>query len=78
MTKSVPNSAGIPDLSGVYAFRIRENVKRLGDELAIIREIEKKIRATMENNDDVRRIDDMKGIGTVNAATIVSEIGNID
>lgn len=71
------NSIGIPDASGVYAFRIRENVARLTAELRTVMEIEARILRDTGDNEDVKRIDDMKGIGPVNAASIVSEIGSI-
>ena len=71
-------SIGIPDVDGTYAFRIRENVKRLRAELDSIREIEEEILEKTEGNEDVKRIDDIRGIGPMNAATIVSEIGPIE
>lgn len=71
------NSVGIPDRYGVYTFRLRENVKRLKGEINAISEIESKILKATENNDDVKRIDDIRGIGPINAISIVSEIGNI-
>jgi len=72
------DSIGIPDTDGIYAFRIRQNVARLVSEKKQLREIEEKILKIMESDENVKRIDDMKGIGPVNAATIVSEIGDID
>ena len=70
------NSVGIPD-DGSRAFRIRENVKRLNAELGVIKEIEARIFEATKSNEDVKRIDDVNGIGTMHATTIVSEIGNI-
>ena len=72
------NSIGIPDVSGVYAFRIRENVKRLKAELNAIKEIEAEIIDATKDSEDVKRIDDIDGIGPMNAAAIVSEIGPIE
>lgn len=72
------NSIGIPDVSGVYAFRIRENVKKLNAELKTIKKIEAKILDATKDNEDVRRIDDIRGIGPANAAAKVSEIGPIE
>ncbi len=71
------NSIGIPDVSDVYAFRIRESVKRLKAELNAIKEIEAEILDATKDNEDVKRIDDIDGIGRMNAAAIVSEIGPI-
>jgi hypothetical protein len=72
------NSIGIPDVSGVYAFSIRENVKRLKAELNAIKETEAEILDATKDNEDVKRIDDINGIGPMNAAAIVSEIGPIE
>lgn len=71
------DSVGIPDTMGVYTFRIRENVKRLNHELSTMKEIEERILKDTQNNEDVKRLDDIKGIGPVYAASMVSEIGDI-
>ncbi|EQD58197.1 transposase, partial [mine drainage metagenome] len=71
------DSVGIHDTDGVYAFRIRQNVARLISEKKHLKEIEEKILKLAENDEDVKNIDDMKGIGPINAAAIVSEIGDI-
>jgi len=71
-------SVGIPDTDGVYAFRIRENVTRLTLEQERVNEIETQILKITENSENVKLIDDMKGIGPINAAAIVSEIGGIE
>lgn len=68
---------GIPDKDGIYAFRIRQNVARLISEKKQLKEIEEKIHKLAGNDENVKRIDDMKGIGPINAAGIVSEIGDI-
>ncbi len=68
---------GIPDEYGIYTFRIRQNVARLISEKKQLKEIEEKIHKLAENNENVKRIDGIKGIGLVNAAAIVSEIGDI-
>ncbi len=70
------SSVGIPD-DGTFAFRIRENVNRIKAELETLKKIEGKIIESTKDNDDVRRVDDIRGIGLVNAAAIVSEIGDI-
>lgn len=67
------SSIGIPD-DGSLAFRIRENVIRLKAEQKSMREIEVKIIESTKGNDDVQRIDDIRGIGPLNAATMVSSI----
>ncbi|MCL6089928.1 MAG: IS110 family transposase [Candidatus Thermoplasmatota archaeon] len=71
-------SVGIPDTDCIYAFRIRQNVARLISEKKQLKEIEEKILELTENDEDIKRIDDLKGIGPMNAAAIVSEIGDID
>ena len=70
-------SIGIPDIDCVYAFRIRQNVARLNSEKKQLKEIDEKILELTKNDENVKRIDDMKGIGPMNAAAIVSEIGDI-
>lgn len=72
------NSVGIPDPGNVYAFRIRQNVARLISEKKHKKEIEDRIIKLTEDDENVKNIDDMKGIGPVNAASIVSEIGDIE
>ena len=72
------NSVGIPDTDSVYTFRIRQNIARLLSENKQLKEIEKEILKLTENDENVKRIDDIKGIGPVNAAAIVSEIGGIE
>lgn len=71
------NSIGIPDAGGIYTFRIRNNVARLTSEMKQLKEIDEAILKMTEKDENVKRIDDMKGIGPVNAAAIVSEIGEI-
>ena len=72
------NSVGIPDIDSIRTFRIRHNIARLVSENKQLKEIEEEILKLTENNENVKRIDDMNGIGPVNAAAIVSEIGNIE
>ena len=72
------DTIGIPDPSHDYEFRIRENTKRLIAEIKAVGEIEEKIIDATANSKDAKNIDDIRGIGPVNAAVIVSEIGNID
>jgi transposase len=72
------DSVGITDTDGVYAFRIRQNVARLISEKKHAKDIEKEILKITENDENVKNIDDMKGIGPVSAAAITSEIGDID
>ena len=69
---------GVDNTDGVYAFRIRQNVARLISEKKHAKDIEKEILKITENDENVKNIDDMKGIGPVSAAAITSEIGDID
>ena len=71
------DSIGIPDPDGVYTFRIRTNVNRLRGEISSLKSTEKEIESRSSHNRDVSHLADLKGIGPVNAATIVSEIGDI-
>ena len=59
------NSVGIPD-DETFAFRIKENVKRISVELNTLKEIEEKIIEAAKDKEDVQRIDDIRGIGPVN------------
>ncbi len=70
-------SVGIPDVEGTYSFRLRMNVQRLGSELSALKCVEKEIEFRSEGNEHIGHLREMKGIGAVNAAVIVSEIGNI-
>ena len=70
-------SIGIPDPDGVYAFITRKNVRRLKAEIAALKTVEKEILARSNGNEHIRHLTEMKGIGTITAATIVSEIGSI-
>ena len=71
------SSIGVPDPDEIYAFRIRENVLRVAFEQERIKEIETRIFKLTGDDEDIRLIDDMKGIGPINAVAIVSEIGEI-
>lgn len=71
-------SIGIPDPHGVYTFRIRTNVKRLKAEIITLKTVEKEILARSNGNEHIEHLTEMKGIGTITAATIVSEIGSIE
>ncbi len=71
------HSIGIPDTDGIYAFRIKKNAEKLVFEKKQLKEIEEQVVKLTEDDENVKRIDDMKGIGPVNAAAIVSEIGDI-
>ena len=71
------NSIGVPDKQGVFTFRIRTNIERLRNDKALLKNVEKEIERMSDGNSDVKRLMDMKGIGKMNAATIVSEIGDI-
>ncbi|WP_084795488.1 transposase, partial [Acidiplasma aeolicum] len=72
------NSIGIPDEDGAYKFKIRMNINRLKNEMNNLKDIEKEIINKSNNNEDVKNISNLKGIGIINSAIIVSEIGNIE
>jgi transposase len=77
LIESARNSIGVPDRQGVFTFRIRMNVQRLRNEIVILKNVEREIERMSEGNSDMEHLVDMKGIGRMNAATIVSEIGDI-
>ena len=70
------NSIGIPD-DGIYEFRIRMNIRRLKNELNELKAIDNEIIKRATDNDDIDHLIALKGIGTINSAVIVSEIGDI-
>ena len=72
------NSIGIPDTDGVYRYRISTNARRLKNEISELKRIEKEIESRSSGSEDIIHLTDMKGMGAVNWAIIVSEIGNID
>ena len=72
------DSVGIPDTDNIYTFRIRKNIARLVSENKQLKEIDERIIKLTEDNENVKRIDALNGIGPVNAAAIVSEIGGIE
>ena len=78
LRKKASETIGIPDTGGIFAFKIRENVKRLRSEMQELKRIDDEIRKKAEGRKDVRLLDDMKGVSTVAAASAVSEIGDIN
>ena len=72
------NSIGIPDTDNVYRYRISTNARRLKNEMPELKMIEKEIESRSSESEDIKHLAGMKGMGSVNSATIVPEIGNID
>lgn len=70
-------SVGVPDPDGVYAYRIRTNVHRLREEKNRLEEIEEEVKKRSAGNLDIDNISGIRGMGAMNASTIVSEIGDI-
>ena len=70
-------SIGVPDSENACSFRIRVNVARLREEKEALKRVQKEVERRSAGNNDVENISDIKGIGTLSAACIVSEIGNI-
>lgn len=56
---------------------IRVNVARLREEKEALTRVQKEIESRSDGNSDIENISSIKGIGTLSAACIVSEIGNI-
>ena len=75
--KKASETVGLPDTSGIFSFKIRENVKRLRSEMQELKRIEDEIKKRVAERKDVKLLDDMKGVSTVAAASAVSEIGGI-
>lgn len=72
------STVGIPDDRGIYLFKMRETVKLLEYLLSMLPEIDDKIKELCSDNEKVKLLDDVRGIDTVTAAYIVSEIGPIE
>ena len=78
LMETAENSIGIPDEDDAYGYKIRMNVSRLKNEINNLKDIEKEIINRSNNNEDVKNISNLKGIGIINSAIIISEIGNIE
>ena len=72
------STVGVPDDRGIYLFKTRETVKLLEHLLSMLSEIDGKIKELCGNNEKMKLLDDVRGIDTVTAASIVSEIGPIE
>ncbi len=72
------NSIGIPDEDDAYKFKIRMNISRLKNEMNNLKNIENEIISRSCNNKDVNNLTNLRGLGIINSAIIVSEIGNIE
>ncbi len=70
-------SIGVPDPDKAHAFRIRINVARLREDKEILKKVQKEIERRSAGNSDIGNISGIRGIGTLSAACIVSEIGDI-
>ena len=78
LMETAENRIGIPDKDDAYKFEIRMNTSRLKDELNNLKNIENEIISRSSNNDDIGNLSNLKSIGIVNSAIIVSKIGNIE
>jgi len=78
LMETAENSIGIPDKDDAYKFKIRMNISRLRDEMNNLKNIEKEIISRSSNNGDVNNLTNLRGLGIINSAIIVSEIGNIE
>ena len=77
LIRAAVTTIGIPDPDGVFAVRIQTNARRLRNELSELKRVEREMETRSSDNSDVRHLTEIKGIGPVNAAIIVSEIGSI-
>jgi transposase len=71
-------SVGIPDKDGIFALKIKMEIDRIRGIKRDINTVESNIRKRVADDEDVKHLDDIPGIDTVRAATIMAEIGNID
>jgi transposase len=72
------NTIGIPNPEGVYRYRISTNARRLKNEISEMKGIENEIKSRSSGNEGIKHLTDLKDMGPMNSAIIVSEIGNID
>lgn len=77
LRRKASETVGLPDSNGIFAFKIRENVKRLRSEMLELKRIEEEIGRRAAESKDVKLLDDVRGVSAVAAASIVSEIGDI-
>ncbi len=78
LTEIARLSIGIPDEQRVYALRIQTNVKRLKQEMETLEKLDREIEMRSSSNTLMGYVSDIRGMGIVNSASIVSEIGRID
>ena len=78
LMETAENSIGIPDGDDTYGYKIRMNISRLRDEMNNLKNIEKEIISRSSNNGDVNNLTNLRGLGIINSAIIVSEVGNIE
>ena len=71
-------SVGIPDKDGIFALKIKMEIDRIRGIKRDINTVESNIRKRVADDEDVKHLDDIPGIDTVRAATIMAEIANID
>ncbi len=77
LIRMASESIGIPDKDNMFTIRIRTNIRRLREEYTSLKELDSNIGNRSSSNEDIRNLTALKGIGIVNAAAIVSEIGDI-
>ena len=71
------DSIGVPDEDNTFTIRIRTNIERLKREIETTKKLSTEIENRSKDNQDVKNLSNMRGIGNNSAATIVSEIGDI-
>jgi transposase len=72
------NSIGVPDNDGIFAYRIRFYIKQINEIKKSLKELESEITRRTDNIDEIKMIDDIKGIQRIRAASIYGEIGPIN
>ena len=78
LIKIAENSIGIPDKDDAHKFKIRMNINGLKNMMNNLKDIEKEIINRSNNNQDIKNISNLKGVGIINSTIIISEIGNIE
>lgn len=72
------NTIGIPDPNGVMAYRLQFLVERLVETKNALAQIANEIKKRTDNNEEVKMIDDIRGIERVRAASLYCEVGSIE
>lgn len=72
LRRKASETVGLPGSNGIFAFKFRENVKRLRSKMQEMKRIKEEIERRAAERKDVKLLDDLRKVSTVAAASIVS------